>query len=225
MNELRQFRYAHKGVTALMLCALIFDVLSVSLVTSLLSIKSAEAAVVTVDSTASTDDRTHNFTGAQTVFTTDAIGYIFYRDSNGQCVYSKSTDSGDSWGTPVVVDSQTDCIRIVVWYDQWTPGDSGTSVHIATMDTNNDDIFYNRLDTTTDTLLLGSSPVNATVSSGQVPTFAVAINTHTITKATDGELYLAGNDNSDAYVVSCNASCQTGTNWTEVGTSLHCQGY
>jgi hypothetical protein len=87
------------------------------------------------------------------------------------------------------------------------------------MDTSLDDLYYNRLDTTSDILLLGSSPVNATLNSGQSPSFTSVNNTHTITKATDGEIYLSSADNADAYVVSCSVSCQTGTNWNEVGTN------
>ena len=219
MKRLRHVRYAHKSIVGLIIGALLVDLIGGFVTTGLFNMNAAQAAVVTVDSTASGTARSHNFLGAATVFISDTTGYIFYRDSNGQCVYSKSTDSGDTWGSSVVVDSQTDCIRTVVWYDQWTPGDSGSNIHIATMDTSEDALFYNRLDTTSDTLLLGSSPVNATANSGQVPTFSVAVNTNAITKATDGKIYLASNDNSDAYVVSCSVSCQTQTNWTEVGTS------
>jgi len=202
-----------------MLCALVLEMLGVTFVLGLLPIQTAQAAVVTIDSTANADNRSFNYTGAQTVFVSDAVGYNFYRDSTGQCVYSKTTDSGDTWGSSVIVDSQTDCIRIVVWYDKWTPGDSGTSIHITTMDTSLDDLFYNRLDTSTDTLLLGSAPVNATINSGQTPSFTSLNNTHTITKGTDGEIYLSSADNSDSFVVSCTTTCQTGTNWNEVGTN------
>jgi len=218
MKRLRSFRYVHRGITALILGALVLDTLGVTLLAGLLNARIADAAVTTIDSTANADDRSFNHTGAQTVFVSDAVGYNFYRDSTGQCVYSKSTDSGDTWSSSVLVDSQTDCIRIVVWYDKWTPGDTGADIHIATMDTSLDDLFYNRLDTTSDTLLLGSAPVNTTINSGQSPTFTSVNNTHTITKATDGDIYLSSADNSDAYVVACSATCQTGTNWNEVGT-------
>lgn len=219
MKRLRHFEYGKRGVAASVLCALIFDVLGVVMLAALFTVPDVDAAVVTIDSTANADARSFNYTGAQTVFVSDSVGYNFYRDSTGQCVYSKSTDSGDTWSSPILVDSQTDCIRIVVWYDQWTPGDIGTDIHIATMDTSLDDLFYNRLDTTSDTLLLGSSPINATINSGQTPSFTTTNNTHTITKATDGEIYLSSADNSDAYVVSCAGTCQTGTNWNEVGVN------
>ena len=98
-------------------------------------------------------------------------------------------------------------------------GDStGNYIHISTMDSGMM-TFYNRLDTTSDTLLMGSAPVNVSTSSGQVPSLANTVNAQTITKATDGKIYMAVNDVSDSFVVSCSASCETESNWTEVGTS------
>jgi hypothetical protein len=219
MKQLRTFTHVNAIISSFLLVVLMFELLGVATISRLFTPFIADAAVVIVDSAVSGTARTNNHTGAQTVFLSDSTGYTFYRDSNGSCSYSKSTDSGDTWSAAITVDSQSDCIRIVVWYDQWTPGDTGTTIHIATMDTSNDAIFYNALETTTDTLLLGTAPINATVDSGQVPTFSVAINTHTITKATDGDIYLAANDNSDAYVVSCGVLCSLGGSWTEVGTS------
>ncbi len=219
MKQLRNFTHVRTLLSSFLLIVLLFDLLGVTTFSRLFSPQIADAAVVVIDSTANGSARGNNHTGAQTVFISDTVGYTFYQDSPGSCVYSKTTDAGSTWTAAVTIDAQTDCIRIVVWYDRWTPGDSGSTIHIATMDTSDDDLFYNALDTSTDTLLLGSSPVNATVSSGQTPTFTDAINTHAITKATDGDIYLTSNDNSDSYVVSCAASCGTGTNWIEVGTS------
>ncbi len=78
----------------------------------------AEAAVVTIDGTVSTNANSFFFGGSQTVFISDQIGYKFYRDASGSCVYSKTTNGGGSWGVPVTVDAQTDCASIAVWYDQ-----------------------------------------------------------------------------------------------------------
>jgi hypothetical protein len=219
MKQLRNFTHANALISGLLLIVLVLDLAGVTTLTGLFLPQVADAAVVVVDGNVNSSARTNNHTGAQTVFISDSVGYTFYRDSGGECVYSKTTNSGTSWGTAVIVDAQTDCIRIVVWYDQWTPGDTGDTIHIATMDTSEDGLFYNALDTASDTLLLGSAAVNASANSGQTPTFTDAINTHAITKATDGDIYLVTNDNSDAYIVSCSATCGTGTNWTEVGTS------
>lgn len=209
-----------RGVTLTLLLTILVS--QISFVSFLLPTV-VEAAVVTIDGDANQNSTSHLFSGGQTVFISDQVGYKFFRDnpSAGPCVYRKTTNGGTSWGAAVTVDAQTDCAGIVVWYDQWTPGDFGNSIHIATMDTAAaiDNLFYNRLDTNTDTLLMGTAPANATASSSQGGTYAVGTNAHTITKGTDGTLYLASQDASDSFVVRCSASCNAAGSWTEAGTA------
>jgi hypothetical protein len=221
MYHLRFLKRMRKTVTAATLFSVFVQAIGISLFQAVLWFpQQVSAAEVVIDSAVSTAANANNFSGTQTVFLDDDIGYTFYKDSNSQCVYSKTTDSGATWGTAVTVDSQTDCLKVVVWYDRWTPGDTtGTNIHIATMDSSDDRIFYNRLDTSGDTLLLGSSPVNTGVNSGQGGSFTDSINAHTITKATDGKVYVAVNDVSDSYALSCSVSCNLTTSWNEVGTS------
>lgn len=180
------------------------------------------AATVTIDTTASTAATSHLHAGSQTVFISDQVGYKFYKDSPGSCAYSKTTNGGNAWGTPVTFDSQTDCTSPVVWYDKWTPGDFGNTIHIASFDTAGaiDYLYYNALDTTTDTLVMGSTPVVATSNSSQVPTYVTGVNNHAITKGTDGVLYLAASDAADSFVVSCGSGCTSTTGWSETGTSF-----
>jgi len=182
----------------------------------------AEAAVVTVDATVSLDANAFFFGGSQTVFVSDQVGYKFYVDSTGQCVYSKTTNGAVSWNTPVIVDAQTDCASISVWYDQWTPNDFGTFIHIATMETASavDRLYYNRLDTTSDTLLLGTAPVITSSNSGQGGTFTSGTNNVTVTKSTDNEVFMAISDASDSFVVRCSTNCNLTTGWTEAGTAF-----
>ncbi len=178
----------------------------------------AEAAQTTVDSDAAINGTSHLQSGSQTVFIDDQTGYKFFRDALGYCVYRKTTNAGASWTGTTTVDSQTDCVQITVWYDKWTPGSASSSIHIATLDTTSDIVWYNRLDTTNDNLLLGGSPVNAAVNSGQTGTITEGGNTISITRGTDGTIYIGSIDNTDAYVVECTVTCQTTTNWTETGT-------
>ena len=220
MFQLRKFWYIKEALSAWLIFSLVLQVVSVLLLQLLFLIpQTAQAAEKVVDPTATGVSGSNNTTGTQTVFTGDQTGYTFYRDSTGQCVYSKTSDGGSSWSASTLVDSQTDCLKIVVWYDRWTPGDTGDFIHIATLDNSLDDMFYNRLDTTTDTLLTGSSPTNVSINSGQTPTISVNANTHSLTKATDGSVFMALSDGSDSYVVSCSASCNNQTNWNEVGVS------
>ncbi|MCB9810205.1 hypothetical protein H6781_01235 [Candidatus Nomurabacteria bacterium] len=182
----------------------------------------AFAAEVTIDDTPSTNGLSHTAVQPTTVFISDQVGYKFYRDgsggggTNGTCVYKKTTNGGTSWGTETIVDSQTDCEAIVVWYDKWTPGDAGSYIHIATMDSGDDDLWYNRLDTTSDTLLMGSNPTSTSLTQSAMSITAATAN-HSMTKGTDGTLYMSISDNTDRFVVSCSSGCGTGSNWTEVG--------
>lgn len=179
----------------------------------------ADAAQVTIDADAQAVGASHLQSGSQTVFTDDQTGYKFYRDSNGSCVYRKTTNGGTSWSASTTVDAQTDCNQIQVWYDKWTPGSASSSIHIVTLDTGNDDIWYNRLDTNGDTLLLGSAPVSMLTGSGQGGTTLTASENFTsITRATNGTIYAVSNDGvgvSDSFIIECTVSCNVNTNWTE----------
>ncbi|MFZ2253486.1 MAG: hypothetical protein WAW13_04975 [Minisyncoccia bacterium] len=182
----------------------------------------AEAAQVTIDADAGTLGTSHLQSGSQTVFIDDQTGYKFFRDRGGYCVYRKTSNGGTSWSATTTVDAQTDCIGITVWYDRWTPGDTGTNIHIVTMDTSVDDLFYNRLDTNGDTLLMGTGPRDMSTNSGNsLATLAEGVsgNRHAVTKGTDGTIYATVADGTDSYIVECSASCNLATGWTETGPS------
>jgi hypothetical protein len=179
----------------------------------------AYAAQATIDSSVSTATTEHTILGSGTVFVSDQTGYKFYVDSSGACVYSKSTNAGGSWGTATVVNSVNSCFGVVVWYDRWTPGDSGDYIHILSAESTNHALWYNRLDTTTDTLLGSASGVNAVANTGQGGTFAASVINGSITKSTDGTIYMAMNNTTDSYVVECSSNCGVGTSWTETGTN------
>jgi hypothetical protein len=174
-----------------------------------------EASVVTIDSAPSTDAPSHTVMGTNVVFIDDQTGYVFFRSSDGRCRYRKTTDSGVSWAASVIVDNQTDCIGVTVWYDRWTPGDTGQMVHIATMDTSDDHIFYNRLDTANDSLLLTTS---TSTTLGSPATYTSAANRHSITKSTNGVLYVVADDQQGSVIRSCSTNCGISTNWSAVGT-------
>src|SRR6266542_1497980 len=86
------------------------------------------------------------------VFTTTSVGYQFYIDSGGTFVYSKTSDGGATWGAAVTINSATTQVAFDVWYDRWTPGDTGTKIHCWYFDTTNDKVFYRQLDTNGDSL-------------------------------------------------------------------------
>ncbi len=185
----------------------------------LLTPEKAEAAAKIIEPTPSTSAVTHTQSGTGIVFVTPDVGYKFHVfgavPDSGKCVYRKTTDGGISWGSQVVVDSQTDCQGVSVWYDRWTPSDTGTIIHIATYDTSADEIYYNSLDTTSDTLLLVTS---TSTMLNLVTAYAAGTNNVSITKATNGNLYINIDDANGTFIRTCTSTCSIGSNWTAAGT-------
>lgn len=217
INFQRSFCVSRRPITSLLIFSICLELIGVALIQAILLFPiTADAAMVVIEGTPNTVAAAHTVSGSGMVFTTDEIGYKFYSPSTGVCAYKKTTNGGTSWGSAVTVDSQTDCIGVSVWYDRWTPGDNGNYIHIATMDTSADHLFYNRLDTTNDSLLLVTS-TSTTLTSTAV--YAVATNRHSITKATDGKIYMTADDGNLTVNVSCSASCNVSGNWANVGTA------
>lgn len=79
------------------------------------------------------------------------IGYFFYVDSAGTFVYSKTTDGGATWGAAVTINSATTIVAYDVWYDQWTPSDTGALIHTWYFDVTNDIVRWKSLNTASDT--------------------------------------------------------------------------
>lgn len=183
----------------------------------------AQAAEANVDITSSTTQTEHTGSASTIVVVSNTNAYAFYVDSGGQCVYSKTTDlnaATPTWNAAVQIDSQTDCMHVAVWYDRWTPGDnSGNYIHIITQDANPDDLWYNRLDVSSDTRLLTAAPIS--ISSSTAPaktnTFVTTANMPAVTKGTDGTIYAGVMDDAAAssWVHKCSTTCQTQTNWTD----------
>jgi len=167
---------------------------------------------VTIDAAVSANGYAQINNSTNSVFVDRNVGYVFYVDADGTAKYSKTSDGGQTWGAGVTVDSQTDVQGIAIWYDKWTPRDTGDYIHIATFDSGNDDSWYARLDTSTDT-------VNTAVqvpAAGNAGSLAAGSNNVSIVKATDGTLYIGMSDNSDHWVVKCTTTCTTAANWSEI---------
>lgn len=81
-----------------------------------------------------------------TVFATPLKGYHFYVDSNSDLSYIPTTDGGQTWGTPVVIQAET-VETFDVWFDKWTPGDTGATIHIWMCGLQNDLVQYFQLNT------------------------------------------------------------------------------
>jgi hypothetical protein len=86
-----------------------------------------------------------------TVYTTVLIGYHFYIDADNDFYYRKTTDGGATWGSAVsVFTGSADAFG--VWFDQWTPGNSGTLIYTWYVEQGTDDVRFRTLDTSGDTL-------------------------------------------------------------------------
>lgn len=162
-----------------------------------------------------------NRVGAQgvaiTVWTTTLVGYVFYHnyDTNARnsLWYVKTTDGGQTWGGATQVNDEAAALNrataFSIWYDQWTPGDTGALIHIAWTDANgaNTIVKYKNLDTTDDTL---STQVNvATGLTSSATTDKVGL-----TKARGGNLYVLRRFNQAVTSQPLYRSVDAGDTWT-----------
>jgi hypothetical protein len=143
------------------------------------------------------------------VWTSSSVCYVFFTDGHN-FYYKKSTDGGATFGSAVTIglDSDTWVLSPAIWFDKWTPGDTGTKIHIAYhREVGGDDQVYRSLDTASDTL---SSEV--TISSLAYADFSQVTTGFSITKARGGNLYVAmfGGDIADSFYRSTDG----GANWT-----------
>ncbi len=219
MNVLRLSFRVRSRLAAVLFAVLLLEAVSGMFTALLFELPRAAAAPVVIEASPSTDGPSHSIAGSQTVFVNDLVGYKFFRASGGACQYRKTTNGGTSWGSPTSVDTQTDCIGVSVWYDQWTPGDTGSLIHIVTMDTGDDDLFYNALNTSNDTLASTTARAVITVGSTNA-TYASNANRANITKGTNGIVYVVADDatGSGTILRRCSGSCTITANWSAAGT-------
>lgn len=107
----------------------------------------------------------------------DNVGYAFYiRDTPTQrVVYRKTIDGGVTWGSEVIIDDVLPANNTVsVWYDRWTPNDTGNLIHVITARFTAFNLRYQSLNTDTDILSADvqvlSVGVGTTVSAAIVKT-------------------------------------------------------
>lgn len=177
----------------------------------------ASDAESTIDSTTSTTLNEHKLNPAL-VFVSDQVGYMFYKDSGTASFgYSSTTDGGTTWKAFTAITAQTDVTALAIWYDRWTPDDTtGNRIHLVFLDTGNDDIWYDYVD-------VGASvPVQGTEVA--IDTTRVTLTSGdylSITKATNGTLFVAIQDNNapGGQVLQCGTTCVTAANWSQRGTN------
>jgi hypothetical protein len=174
----------------------------------------AADADVTIDGTADTSGSDH-LSAPRMVFITDKIGYMFYNDSTGSAGFAKTYDGGTTWSGFTQITSQTDTEGMSIWFDQWTSGITGGYIHITFLDRGDDDLWYERVDTTNNDAQLGEVSIN-----GGSTQIAGTREGAVVTRGTDGILYVAEFDSDGgAKILNCSASCGTAGNWSEVAGS------
>ncbi len=90
------------------------------------------------------------------VWTADDVGYLFYRNelsSGAQLTYTKTTDAGVNWSTPVHVCNVS--AGFDIWYSKWTDTSFTAYIHIFCHDDSSSTrgVRYQRLNPADDTLL------------------------------------------------------------------------
>ncbi len=152
------------------------------------------------------------------VWTSSTTGYVFFltnepNNTEAPIYYSKTTDSGQTWGTEVQF-TTTNASKIAIWYDKETSGDNGTKIHVVYNDVDNDDLLYKSLNTSGDSI---SSAVTIDASfvgiNGATQGDYFAGGFVTITKARGGNLYVFGSSPPSSQAVFYRSS-DAGSNWT-----------
>lgn len=173
---------------------------------------------IQVDDSVHFSPESHEGPGSNIVFTTTQTGYIFFRDLSGRCVYSQTVDGGNTWKKQSSLAPFAGCLNISVWYDRQTPQDkTGKFIHVVMTDKDSNRIYYNRLDSETNSLLFTGNPLNITDTFPN--TFSLSQNIPSIVRNSDGSLYVGLLDNDGAgssFVLRCSSDCQNSGNWIKL---------
>ena len=167
-------------------------------------------ADTTVDATTSGDiDHRNGLWGPYWI--DESIAVIIYINSDNDIEFARTTNKGASWTLTQIKSGTAACVA--VWFDQETPGDSGTLLHCAWVESSLEDIFYQTVDISDGSLgterTVATPPINAS-SSG----FDLSI---VITKSLNGNLFLGyhmtdAGDTEEA--LDFLKSTDGGANWT-----------
>lgn len=148
------------------------------------------------------------------VWTGPLVGYYFFVEvGTTDLVYTKTTDGGSSWGCAQTVDSGA--IKVFdVWYDKWTPGNTGTKIHIASLAQQNSVVQYRALDTSDDSVSCAETITQTSTLDINASWITGCIS---IVVARGGNYYIAEvarNDTVNLYREGFWRSTDSGENWT-----------
>ena len=134
------------------------------------------------------------------------IGIIIYSDTGQDLTFARTTDAGASW-TPTQIESGSAFV-ISSWFDQETPGDSGTLLHITWLDALDDEAKYVSVDISD-----GSVGTIRTIDSG-ITVATLGENRTSITKTVSGNLIVAFSTQTE---IECYKSSD---NFATAGTAI-----
>ena len=77
--------------------------------------------------------------------------YMFYNDTTGSISWRKTVDAGATWSSATEMESGRDLYKWRLWYDRWTSGDTGNTVHFIYFDRVDDKVKYRAFDTVSET--------------------------------------------------------------------------
>ncbi len=86
-------------------------------------------------------------------WTSPSVGYVVFQVASNAIEIEKTADSGAAWtiqdatGNPASINNRS----MAVWWDQETPGNSGTLIHIAWVETTSNEVHYIAFDTSDNT--------------------------------------------------------------------------
>lgn len=158
------------------------------------------------------------------VWTSKLIGYYLTRSATLYNIrVHKTIDGGATWTllATLAIGATGTFESFSIWFDQWTPGDTGTRIHIAwqgstSAGTTYDGLWYGYFDTATDTGTIAAVRMDSTTVDN-----APNMNHIGITKAKGGYLYAALSSNIvTGSVLLFYRSIDAGVTWTARTTFL-----
>jgi hypothetical protein len=114
----------------------------------------------------------------------ESTGVIIYVDNAIDLRMARTTNKGASWSDTLL--GAGGALQVACWYDKETPGNSGTLVHVAWIDYDNNSVYYLTVDISD-----GSVGTKRTVDSTVTVDFGSSNNRIAITQTVSGNIIVA----------------------------------
>lgn len=153
------------------------------------------------------------FSGGSTNYAVETDAGVQYQlsiDSALDVVFSKSTDSGKTWATGVVVFAGS-ATQLSVWFDKWS-GLAGGLIHCAYTESAGDDVLYRSINTASADALGTQTTIFAGASTGTLAGIS-------ITRTRGGNLICVGtiDDGTENFAKK---STDAGANWGDIAAVM-----